>query len=349
MSPCETSARMLLARLRGQFESKPFIPPRVLAQSDLQTLSAYFWPGRFRARDATGDEARLFAVEPGTQVLARCRWQPNRIQHATLVMWHGIEGSSSAAYMLSTAAKAFRAGFNVVRMNVRGCGGTDHLTPTLYHGGMSGDARFVIKELIEQDGLSRIVIAGFSLGGNTVLKLAGEYGDNPPPQIIGLVAISPSINLRASSDRLMARRNLIYHQNFLHYLKRRIKIKDKLFPGLYRVNGLRHIHTLREFDDTYVAPAFGFAGVDDYYAKASSLPHIKHIRIPTLVIHAQDDPFVPFTQLCDASVETNPNVLLLAPNRGGHVAFIAAKASGSEEDRFWAENRLIDFCRAVAA
>jgi predicted alpha/beta-fold hydrolase len=257
-------------------------------------------------------------------------------------MWHGIEGSAAAPYMLSTAAKAFRAGFNVVRMNVRNCGGTDRLTPTLYHAGLTDDARAVIDELINKDRLAGIIVAGFSLGGNQVLKLAGEYADHAPLQLSGLIAISPSIDLHASSERLMARRNWIYHRKFLYSLKRRIKIKAGLYPDLYQTNGLHRLKTLRAFDDRYVAPAFGFEGADDYYTRASSLPHIKDIRIPTLIIHAQDDPFIPFAPLQDPSIVENSNVLLLAPERGGHVAFISGTNSNGE-DRFWAENRLIDF------
>jgi predicted alpha/beta-fold hydrolase len=222
------------------------------------------------------------------------------------------------------------------------------LTPTLYHAGLTNDARKVIDELIKKDGLTRIIVAGFSLGGNQVLKLGGEYGDLPPSELRGLVAISPSIDLHASTDRLRAGRNWIYHKKFLRALKRRIKIKEKLYPQLYQANGLYRLKSIRAFDDKYVAPAFGFAGADDYYTKASSLPHIKHIRIPTLIIHAQDDPFIPFAPLRDLSVAANPNVLLLAPKRGGHVAFISGTTSEGE-DRFWAENRLIDFCRRVAA
>src|SRR5215813_490846 len=193
----DSSRANLIFQLARNFKSKPFVPPRGLTQGDLQTLSAYFWPGRYRARDLTNDEERLFQVEPGTQVLARCRWQTNRVEHATLVMWHGIEGSTRSAYMLSTAEKAFRAGFNVVRVNYRNCGDTEHLTPTLYHGGLSGDARAVIEELIDRDRLQQIFVVGFSLGGNKVLKFAGEYGDDPPPQLFGVCAVSPSVNLRA--------------------------------------------------------------------------------------------------------------------------------------------------------
>jgi predicted alpha/beta-fold hydrolase len=348
MSLSENQAQALLMRVQSKVDSKPFRPSRLLSQSDLQTLAAFFWPGRFRSRDLSGDEERLFEVEPDSKVLGRCRWQPNRTEHPTVVIWHGIEGSSSAAYLLSSAAKAFRAGFNVVRMNVRNCGGTDHLSPTLYHAGMTNDARKVIEELINQDGLARIIIAGFSLGGNQVLKLAGEYGDAPPQQLLGVAAISPSISLHASSDRLEARRNWFYQKSFLNSLKRRIKAKEKLYPDLYQTNGIRHIKTIRQFDDRYVAPAFGFADANDYYAKASSLPHIKNIRLPSLIIHAQDDPFIPFAPLRDPSVAANPYVLLVAPKRGGHVAFVSTPTESNDDDRFWAENRLIDFCRQVA-
>jgi predicted alpha/beta-fold hydrolase len=181
-----------------------------------------------------------------------------------------------------------------------------------------------------------------------VLKLGGEYGDSPPSGLKGLVAISPSIDLHASSVRLTAKRNWVYQRQFLNGLKRRIKNKERLYPELYQVNGLRRLKTIRAFDDKYVAPAFRFAGADDYYSKASSLPHLRYIRVPTLIIHAQDDPFIPFAPLLDPAVVANPHLLLLAPERGGHVAFISRTTSDGE-DRFWAENRLIDFCRGVAA
>jgi predicted alpha/beta-fold hydrolase len=355
----EQHAPSLLAQVTAKFQEKPFVPARFFTQGDLQTLAAYFWPGRFRPRDVTEDEERLIDVEPGSQVLARCRWQVDRTKHPTLVIWHGLEGSSASAYMLSTAAKIFQCGFNVVRMNIRNCGGTEHLTPTLYHGGLTHDLRAVLEELIKQDRLPRIVIGGFSLGGNLVLKLAGELGDDVPEQLKGVVAISPSVDLQASSDLLKYSRNLLYHRNFLYYLKRRIMLKQRLFPELYDTAALRSISSLVEFDDHYVAPAFGFADARDYYAKASSLPHLSRIRVPTLIVHAQDDPFIPFAPLesalnpqpqSDTSsavlTTSNENVLLVAPASGGHVAFLSADSL--EEDRFWAENRLVDFSEIVA-
>ena len=339
------SVQALLHHFRAEFETKTFVPNPVFKRGDAQTIAAYLWPQRFRLRDENGDQERLFEVEGGSSVLARCRWQPNRAEHPTLVMWHGMEGSVASAYMLTTADKAFRAGFNAVRVNIRNCGRTEHLTPTLYHGGMSGDVRAVIHELINRDRLSRLFIAGFSLGGNKVLKLAGEYGEDPPAEVKAICSISPSIDLRASSDLLMKPRNWIYHKDFLYYLKRRIKVKERLFPGLYDSAGLRRIRTIRQFDARHIAPAFGFESVDDYYAKASSLPFLGRIRIPTLIIHAQDDPFIPFAPLRDPSIASNPYVLLIGTERGGHVAFMSTNSR--DEDRFWAENRLVDFCRSL--
>ena len=332
----------LLKQIAAAFERKPFVPNRFLKQGDAQTIGAYLWPGRRRPRDRSGDEERIFEVESESSVLARCRWQPNRAQHPTLIAWHGMEGSSASAYMLSTAEKAFRQGFNVVRVNIRNCGATEHLSPTLYHGGMTSDLRAVIEELITRDGLSRLFIAGFSLGGNMVLKLAGEYGDGAPPELRAVCAVSPSINLRAGCDLLMKRRNWIYHHDFLYNLRRRIALKQKLFPALYDTTGLHGIRSIEQFDNRYIAPAFGFRSVDDYYAKASSLPVINQIRIPTLIIHSRDDPFIPFTPLRDPSIAGNPYVLLIATERGGHVGFLSANSG--DEDCFWAENRVVEFC-----
>ncbi len=346
MSQDETSVSNLLEKVNRDFKTSPFVPHRIFKQGDAQTIAVHLWPGRVSARENTRDEARLFQVEPGSQVLAYCRWQANRHEHATLVMWHGMEGSTASAYMLTTAGKAFRAGFNVVRVNFRTCGGTEHLSPTLYHGGLTGDLRVVIDELIARDGLARIFIAGFSLGGNMVLKLAGEYGDYPPPEVKAVCTVSPSINMRASCDLLMRGRNWIYQQDFLRRLRWRIRVKEKLFPDLYDATGLRRLRSIEQFDNRYIAPMFGFEDAGDYYAKASSLPVIRRIRIPTLMIHSQDDPFIPFRPLRDPSIAANPYVLLIAPAHGGHVAFMSAK-SGSE-DRFWAENRLVEFCEAIA-
>jgi uncharacterized protein len=243
--------------------------------------------------------------------------------------------------MIATAEKAFRAGFNVVRVNFRNCGGTEHLTPTLYHGGLSEDLRAVVNELIEKDGLNRIFLLGFSLGGNMVLKLTGEYGEDAPSEVVAAGVVSPSVDLQASAESILARENWLYHKQFMVSLRSRMRLKQKLFPDRYDLSELSRIRTIREFDEAFVAVAAGFKNADDYYYRASSLRVIANIRIPTLIIHAEDDPFIPFEPLRDRVFAENPYILMIATQRGGHVAFISS--ARADEDRFWAENRMVEF------
>jgi predicted alpha/beta-fold hydrolase len=336
-------ARAFLSRVREIFAGKAFKVHSLFSGGHAQTIAAYAWPRRFRFASES-DEERLFDVAPGVKVLAHCRWQPDAKAFPTLVVWHGIEGSTASNYMQATAEKGFRAGFNIVRVNFRNCGGTEHLTSTIYHGGLSADLGAVVKELIEKDHLSRMFLVGYSLGGNLVLKLAGEYGDDPPREILGICAVSPSIDLSASADMILKRSNWIYHQDFVRRLKIRIRTNHKLYPELYDLTGLDEVRSLKEFDDRFTSRAHGFADADDYYYRSSSLRVVERIRIPTLIIHAQDDPFIPLAPLLDPAVSGNPYILLLAPERGGHVAFIASQKE-TESDRFWAENRVVEFCR----
>jgi uncharacterized protein len=338
----ETKVRGFLSNVAQSFSKRPFRPHRFFKGGHAQTLAAYLWPRRFRLRVPT-DEQRLFQVAPDTQVLGYCRWQKNRSEHPTVVVWHGIEGSSEGVYMLATARKAFAAGFNVVRMNLRNCGDTEHLTPTLYHGGLTEDLRAVVAELIERDQLQRVFVVGFSLGGNMALKLAGEYGDHPPSELLGVCAVSPSVDLDASAGLILQRSNWLYHRDFLRRLKGRIGRKQKLFPDRYDTSDIKSVRTLREFDDRYTSRAHGFDGAADYYYRASSIRVVDKIRIPTLIIHGEDDPFIPFGPLRDAKIAANPYILLIAPPQGGHVAFLASGTG--HEDRFWAENRVIEFLK----
>lgn len=337
------AARAFLTKVAKAFALRPFKPHSLFPNGHAQTLAAFAWPRRRRFR-SVDDEKRLFQVADDAQVLAHCRWQANPREHLTVVIWHGIEGSSESTYMLSTAHKAFQAGLNVIRMNLRSCGGTDHLTPTIYHGGLSADLRVVVDELIKSDEVSRLVVVGFSLGGNQVLKLAGEYGEDAPAEVIGVAAVSPSVDLSASADLIMKRSNWLYHRDFVRRLKNRVRTKHKLYPDLYDVGGLDAVRTIKEFDDCYTSRAHGFADADDYYQRASSLRVIDKIRVPSLIIHAEDDPFIPFAPLRDPAVTNNPYILLIDPKQGGHVAFVQAERNG-DPDRFWAENRVVEFCK----
>lgn len=337
-----------LVEIARRLEAKPFKPHPLFTNGHAQTLGAYAWPRRALLLSGLGDEDRMFEVEADVRLLAHCRWQraEPKEQHPTMLLIHGLEGSSASRYILGSAEKAYRLGFNVLRLNLRNCGDTEHLTRTLYNSGMSGDIRAVIHELIERDRLQRIFLVGFSMSGNIVLKLAGEDADGIPREVSGICAVSPSVDLSSCAEAINLRANWVYKQSFLRSLRRRIRNKKKLYPDLYDTSALHLVRTIRDFDERYTAVDGGYEDADDYYRRASALRLIPSIRVPSLIIHAQDDPFIPFQPLRDASVTSNPYVLLLAPSRGGHVGFVAADTFGGE-DRFWAENRAVEFCRLV--
>ncbi|HEX8749411.1 MAG TPA: alpha/beta fold hydrolase [Pyrinomonadaceae bacterium] len=339
------SARETLEPIRRVLSERPFVPHPLFTSGHGQTLAAYAWPRRHRLKEQSRDNARLFEVEPGVRVLAHYRWQAQKQERPLIVLLHGLEGSTESIYILGTADKAFRAGFNVARLNLRTCGKTEHLTPTIYHSGLTGDIRFVIRELIETDGFSEIYLVGFSMSGNMSLRLAGEEADSLPDELKGICAISPSVDLVAAANTIERRSNWLYQKSFMRSLHSRMRRKKKLFPELYDIQGLRRVRTIRDFDERFTARHGGFKNADDYYARTSSLPLLPRIRKPALIIHAEDDPFIPFDPLRHAEIEQNPNIILLATKSGGHVGFVAADSYG--EDRFWAENRIVEFCRLL--
>jgi len=323
--------------------SAGFIPRRWARGPHAQTVAASFLP---RPKLLPAPEARLFRVETDAQVLCHCHWQPLRQERFTLLLVHGLEGSSESQYIVGTSYKAWQQGWNVVRMNVRNCGGTEKLCPTLYTSGLSGDVRAVATALIEQDGLGAIGLAGFSMGGNQVLKCAGEWGASAPPQVRAVAAVSPACDLSASVDRLHQPRNRIYEIWFLHSLFRSFRRKAQLFPGQFDVELLRQVHSMRQFDDVITARYMGFAGADDYYARASAVRFLESIAIPALVIHSCDDPFVVLRPETEAKLAANPKTTYLRCQHGGHCAFLAA-ADGY--DGRWAERQIVEFMAGAIA
>ncbi len=278
-------------------------------------------------------------------ILARCRWQEDRKNRVTLILVHGLGGNADAPYMLGATHLAYRAGANVVRLNQRNCGGTEHLTPTLYHSGMSGDLAAVMRELVGFDELNRVVVAGFSMGGNLALKMAGEMGEGAPPALLGLCAVSPVLDLKETATNLERPSNYLYQRRFVRSLRHLVERKKRLYPTLYDVRGLEHLRTVRDFDEIYTAPHGSFTDADDYYARSSALPFVPRIRVPSLIVHAQDDPLVPFKPMLRLEVSRNPMVTTATPLHGGHVAFVSAERN---EGRFWAEERLAEFCRLLS-
>jgi hypothetical protein len=288
-------------------------------------------------------EKRYFDVAPEARVLAKCHWQEDRRAHPTLVLLHGLEGSANAPYMQGLADRGIRGGFNVVRLNQRNCGHTEHLSATLYHSGLSEDPAAVIGELLRDDGLPSIGVIGYSLGGNVALRLAGVYGDAAPPQLHAVCAVSPPIDLARAADEIERLPNRYYQWNFLKDLKARMRRKAALFPDRYPLQHLERIRTIREFDDQYTAPHFGFRDASDYYRRASALRVADRIRVPTLIISADDDPFIPVAPLRDPAVAANPRISVVVTRWGGHCGFIERSAQGNGRDQYWAERQAVAF------
>ena len=323
-----------------RFSFREFIPPRWLQSGHLQTIGTV-WPRRFR--HLPPGAPRLLAVDSDTKLRLDCNWQPDRQTRPTLVLVHGLEGSSESQYMIGIADKGWAAGFNSVRVNIRNCGDTEHLTPGLYNAGLSEDLRAVIETLLREDRLPELHLAGYSMGGNTLLKLAGEWGEDAPQAVRSLAAVSPSIDLARCADALGEPSNFLYERRFVNGLRRRMRRKAKLFPKIYNTNGLDRVRTVREFDDAFTAPLGGYGDAANYYYRASALRVIERIALPTLVMAAQDDPFIPVQSFSDPALTGNPNLAVLTPQCGGHAGFIQRKRDG--EDSFWAENRVVEFAR----
>jgi len=319
------------------FEPSTYTP--LFTGGHKQTL--YAWARRRYFATLPEPEARYFDVSPDARVLAHCHWQADRAAHPAFILLHGLEGSSKAHYMAGIAAKAWAAGWNVVRLNQRNCGGTEHLSRGLYHSGLTGDPLHVLREIIARDGVQAVVVAGYSLGGNLALKLAGDLGEDAPPQLKAVCAVSPTMDLARCVDALERRQNIAYQFNFVRNLKGRMRRKAAAFPGLFDVAALGRVWTVRQFDERYTAPHHGFLDAADYYHRASALRVVGRIAVPALVVTAEDDPFVPVEPFYDPAVQGNPAITLRMTPSGGHCAFLARATN--DYDGYWVEQEIVRF------
>jgi predicted alpha/beta-fold hydrolase len=303
-------------------------------------MTVYAWA---RTRDfprLPAPEVRLFDVAPDTRVLAHCHWQPDRLARATVLLLHGLEGSSEAHYMKGMADKAWARGLNVVRLNQRNCGGTEHLSRGLYHSGLTADPLFVLTELRDRDGLGRFGIAGYSLGGNLAIKLAGELGRDGFPELGAVAAVSPVLELDSCVRAIERRENRIYEWNFCRNLQARMRRKAHAFPGSFDLTGLWRVWSIRAFDDRYTAPHHGFDGASDYYHRASGMRVVDRVARPALILSAADDPFVPSEIFRAPAVAANPHITTAITPHGGHCAFVEAPR---HDDGYFAERAVVDF------
>jgi hypothetical protein len=323
----------------------PFEPRRWLSSGHLQTIVGNFLP---RPAFDLSTVAEAVPVDPsdGSCVLCHCHWQPDPAAagRLTVVLVHGLEGSSNSRYIGGIAARAWSAGMNVIRMNMRNCGGSDALTPTLYHSGLSADVGAVVDHFAAKFGLGHVALVGYSMGGNLVLKLAGEWGSRPP--LLAVATVCPVIDLAAGSDALHEPANRLYEMHFLRGLMRRFRRKAALFPAIYQADGIGPVRSIREFDDKIVARYCGFRDADDYYYRVASARVVDCIAVPTLILCAQDDPFIRLFPETRARLLANPRIAFVESRHGGHCAFLSR---GGGNDIHWAEAAVVRYLQDVQA
>jgi len=303
----------------------------------LLTIAGNFWP---REIDLRRFPARRvgYQVDPKNTVIA---WehQPEGIPRGQFVLLHGLEGSADAGYFASFSQEALTRGFGVHRLNMRTCGGTEEHCETMYHSGLTGDPLTVLRQVHRRQ-LGPLFLVGFSLGGNVALKLGGELGSTD--LLCGIAAVSTPIDLARAVRAIDRPANTLYVRRFLNRLRDRVRRKSLSSPGSYNVNGLDEVKTIWEFDDRFTAPLFGFGTAQNYYATQSAVNFLAAVRVPTLIIAAQDDPLVPFEMYERPVFQTNPALRLLAPRYGGHLGFLSR-----DKPRFWIDQVVLSWAEQL--
>src|SRR3984885_13288160 len=310
----------------------------LLSNPHVLTILGNFWP---RTYDLSRYpiEDRLVRTDEDTQILVQTQ-RPAIAPLWEVVLLHGLEGNGDSGYIHSMAWDLLNAGFIAHRFHMRTCGGTEDLCKTLYHAGLTSDLHAFLRELDGQQTHGNalpVFLIGFSLGGNVALKLAGELGETD--LIDGVCAISTPIDLAAGVRRMGRLDNRIYERRFLSRMRARL-----LATGRYTLAELEGARTLYEIDDRITAPSFGFEGADHYYATQSSQNYLDRIRVPTLLIQAKDDVFIPFESYGHPAFGSNPYLRLIATERGGHLGFLSRHGA-----RFWVDEVAIDFLKGVLA
>jgi hypothetical protein len=306
----------------------PFDP--LFRNPHVQTIAGHFWR-RPRTLPEFPMERRLIRTEPDVQVLV-CSQRPVGEARGEVVMIHGLEGSGEAGYIESLSAAALRAGFLAHRFHMRTCGGTERLCQTLYHAGLTSDLLAVIREFRREGGMP-VHLVGYSLGGNVALKLAGELGEQAPEYLRGVCGVSTAIDLAACARRIAEPDNRLYERRFVQRMCARLVATQR-----YRAQEFAGLRSVIELDDRFTAPSFGFGNAEHYYRTQSAIGYLGGLRVPTLLIQAKDDTFVPFAAYESQAVRGNPFVQLVAPEHGGHLGFLARGPH-----RFWADRTIMEW------
>ena len=258
-----------------------------------------------------------------------------------VIITHGLEGNSERTYMRGMVKSINKAGWDAVALNLRGCSGRPNNLYLSYHSGKTDDLNFLVDHILNNYDYEKIMLVGFSLGGNLTLKYIGEKGDTVPSEICCAVAISVPVDLKDSADQLSKTTNAMYMNRFLRMLKPKMIEKTQRFPN----NGINKDEIVKmknfyDFDNLYTAPAHGFSSAEDYWKKCSAKPFLSKIRIPTLLINALNDPFLGTRSYPVTEAENSKHFFLEIPDYGGHVGFIKSLKMNGE---LWNEKRTIEF------
>jgi predicted alpha/beta-fold hydrolase len=326
-----------------------FVAPPWMASPHLQSLSAALplWspPRAFRPVE---EELLRFALPSGA--LEARAWWASRSPRRAVVLIHGVAGSIDSNYLVRAAVAVHRAGMHAVRLNLRGSGESVAQAPSLYHAGLTEDPRVAVEALAAHPRVDGVVVVGFSLGGNVALKLAGEWGASPHPAARAVIALSAPLDLVQVARTLERVRSIPYRRHILRGLVRQglafaVHHPDRVH---YQAHVLRRLRSLRAYDETVIVPMHGFASAEDYYRRASSGWHLPRITVPTLLLHADDDPVVPKETLYPWLSEASRAVTIARTARGGHLGWLSSVSEAGWIDT-WAMRRVLDAASRTSA
>jgi predicted alpha/beta-fold hydrolase len=310
---------------------RPFQP--LFRNPHILTIVANFYPRRYDEA-AFPKERRLIQTDPDTKVLVETQ-HPRGEAKGHVVMVHGLEGSGESGYIVSMAWAALNAGFITHRFHMRTCAGTENHCKTLYHAGLTGDLRSFLMQVRAEGGVNSelpIFLVGYSLGGNVVVKLAGELGETDLIQ--GVCGVSVPLVLARCTKRMQDRENLLYERRFVKRMKKRM-----VATGRYTEAELAPLKTIWDIDDQVTAPSFGFRGAAHYYETQSAINFVPRIRVPALLIQAKDDTYIPFEMYSHPALAANPSIRLLTTEHGGHLGFLQRRGL----PRFWLDGTVLEF------
>ena len=312
-------------------------PPFGFRSAHLQTI----YPTLFRRVPPVTDLRERIETADGDFI--DLDWARSNNSQRLVVITHGLEGHSQSVYCQGMARALQAAGWDVLAWNFRGCSGEPNRVLRSYHSGATSELQIVLDHIFATTAYAAVSLVGFSLGGNLTLKYIGDLGAAIDQRICGAVGVSIPCDLASSAKQLERWQNRIYMARFMRTLREKVREKAARFPGVLDLENLNSVLTFAEFDDRYTGPIHGFEGADDYWRQSSCLPVLGEIKVPTLLINAQDDPFLTLKCFPHEAVRSNPCLDLETPKHGGHLGFV----SFGDEGFYWSEQRAIAFLENV--